>query len=275
MSTPNPAVVADSLCKRLELVNPKPVLAIVLGSGLGGLADRIEEQRMVPYGEIDGFASTTVEGHAGTFICGTLHGTQVLALAGRFHMYEGYTAAQAAFPTRVAHAFGARTLLLSNAAGGIRRTFGAGDLMVINDHINFMWSNPLIGKVAEGEVRFPDMSAPYDADLRRMLHECAQSRGIRLHDGVYAALQGPMYETPAEVRMFERLGADAVGMSTVPEVLAARALGMRVAAVSCITNAAAGMTHDKVDHADVLRATRKAAASFEQLVMDFVERVDT
>ena len=196
-----------------------------------------------------------------------------MALAGRFHMYEGHSAAQAAFPTRVAHAFGARTLLLSNAAGGIRRTFGAGELMVLNDHINFMWSNPLLGKVADGEVRFPDMSAPYDADLRRLLHDCARSRGLRLHDGVYAGLQGPMYETPAEVRMLERLGADAVGMSTVPEVLVARALGMRVAAVSCITNAAAGMTHEKVDHADVLKATQQAAAAFEQLVMDFVERL--
>ncbi len=265
------AKVAESLGDRLG-VRP-PVAAIVLGSGLGGLARRIDDARAVPYGEIDGFASTTVEGHAGELICGTLGGRHVLALAGRFHMYEGHSSAQAAFPTRVARALGVRTLLLSNAAGGIRRTFGTGELMVVNDHINFMWSNPLIGPVGTGEERFPDMSAPYDAGLRQLLHDCARARGTTLHDGVYAGLQGPSYETPAEVRMLERLGADAVGMSTVPEVLCARALGMRVAAVSCITNPAAGMTHEKVDHADVLRATQRAAVQFEQLVIDFVSRL--
>ncbi|MEP7346055.1 MAG: purine-nucleoside phosphorylase, partial [Gemmatimonadaceae bacterium] len=215
-ASPSAAHVAESLYDRLGVTDPAPAIAIVLGSGLGGLAARIEGARLVPYGEIDGFASTTVEGHAGELICGTLGGRQVLALAGRFHMYEGHSAAQAAFPTRVAHALGARTLLLSNAAGGIRRTFGTGELMVINDHINFMWSNPLIGQVHAGEERFVDMSAPYDAGLRTLLHECARERGFILHDGVYAGLQGPMYETPAEVRMLERLGADAVGMSTVP-----------------------------------------------------------
>lgn len=270
-SSSRAADVADTLSERLGVRSP--ALAIVLGSGLGGLAARIEDARLVPYGEIDGFASTTVEGHAGELIAGTLAGREVLALAGRFHMYEGHSAAQAAFPTRVAHALGARTLLLSNAAGGVRRTFGTGELMVVNDHINFMWSNPLIGPVEAGEERFPDMSAPYDAELRRLLHDCARAQGIILHDGVYAGLQGPMYETPAEVRMLERLGADAVGMSTVPEVLCARALGMRVATVSCITNPAAGMTNEKVNHADVLRATQRAAGQFEQLVMDFVARL--
>lgn len=268
---PSAADVAASLRDRLHVT--QPVVAIVLGSGLGGLARRIEGARKVKYGDIDGFAPTAVEGHAGELIGGRLAGREVLALAGRFHLYEGHSAAQAGFPTRVVHALGARTLLLSNAAGGIRRTFAAGELMVINDHINVTWSNPLIGKVPAGEPRFPDLSAPYDAALRRLLHECAHARGGRLHDGVYAALQGPMYETPAEVRMLERLGADAVGMSTVPEVLVACALGMRVAAVSCITNPAAGMTNDKVNHADVLKATERAAAQFEQLVIDFVERL--
>jgi purine-nucleoside phosphorylase len=267
----NAADVAASLRDRLGVTDP--VVAIVLGSGLGGLAHRVDSARAVPYGEIDGFAPTAVEGHAGQLICGILAGRQVLALAGRFHMYEGHSAAQAGFPTRVVHALGARTLLLSNAAGGVRRAFRPGELMVVNDHINFMWTNALIGPTGQGEDRFPDMSAPYDAALRQLLHDCARARGGSLHDGVYAGLQGPSYETPAEVRMLERLGADAVGMSTVPEVLVARALGMRVAAVSCITNAAAGITNEKVDHADVLRATERAAGQFEQLVIDFVSRL--
>ena len=268
---PSASAVAASLRDRLGVTDP--IVAIVLGSGLGGLAHRVAGARSVPYGDIEGFAPTAVLGHAGQLICGTLAGRQVLALAGRFHMYEGHSAAQAAFPTRLAHALGARTLLLSNAAGGIRRTFGTGELMVVNDHINLMWTNPLTGPVGAGEDRFPDMSAPYDPGLRQLLHDCARARGGSLHDGVYAGLQGPSFETPAEVRMLERMGADAVGMSTVPEVLVARALGMRVAAVSCITNPAAGMTNEKIDHADVLRATQSAAAQFEQLVIDFVERL--
>ncbi|MBV6520583.1 MAG: Purine nucleoside phosphorylase 1 [Gemmatimonadaceae bacterium] len=264
----NAAAVAVTLRERLEATPPD--LAIVLGSGLGGLADRIERLGTVPYRDIEGFAVPAVDGHAGELISGRLGGRPVLALAGRFHMYEGHSAERAGFPVSLVHALGARVLLLSNAAGGIRRSMGAGDLMVIRDHINLMWTNPLIGPVGMGQVRFPDMSAPYDVELGALLHECARARGLRLHDGVYAGLQGPAYETPAEVRMLDRLGADAVGMSTVPEVLVARALGMRVAAVSCITNPAAGMSPGKVDHADVLRATRHAAARFEQLVIDFV-----
>src|SRR5262249_15196635 len=156
---------------------------------------------------------------------------EVVALRGRYHVYEGHSASAAAFPTRVAQALGAGVLLLTNAAGGIRRTFEVGDLMVIRDHLNLVWLNPLVGALESGDERFPGMSAPYAAELTRLLHPCATERGIRLHDGVYAGLPGPMYETPAEVRMLERLGADAIGMSTVPEVLVARARGMRVAAI--------------------------------------------
>ncbi|MFN8571140.1 MAG: purine-nucleoside phosphorylase [Gemmatimonadaceae bacterium] len=268
---PDARHVADSLRERLGV--QQPVCAIVLGSGLGGLARRIAGARRVSYAEINGFAATAVEGHAGELLCGTLGGREVLALAGRFHVYEGHPQAQAGFPTRVVHALGARVLLLSNAAGGIRRNMQAGELMVVNDHLNLMWGSPLIGPVVPGDLRFPGMSEPYDGELRALLHACARDRGGVLHDGVYAGLQGPSYETPAEVRMLERLGADAVGMSTVPEVLVARTLGMRVAAVSCITNPAAGMTAEKVDHADVLRATQRAASQFEQLVTDFVVRL--
>jgi purine-nucleoside phosphorylase len=199
-----------------------------------------------------------------------LGGREVLALAGRFHMYEGHGSAHAAFPVRVVHALGARTLVLSNAAGGIRRTFRAGQLMVVGDHLNLMFRNPLTGAVVAGDERFPDMSDPYDAALRRLLHDIARRQGIPLDEGVYAGLLGPAYETPAEVRMLERLGADAVGMSTVHEVIVARALGMRCAAVSCITNPAAGLAPGKIDHHDVIEVTRRAARDFESLIERFV-----
>ncbi|MCC6770100.1 MAG: purine-nucleoside phosphorylase [Gemmatimonadaceae bacterium] len=251
---------------RTRLPVQAPVAAIVLGSGLGGLAARISGATRVAYRDIPGFAEPRVEGHAGELLHGTLGGREVLALAGRFHMYEGHAAAHSAFPVRVVHALGARTLILSNAAGGIRRTFAPGQLMVIADHLNLMFRNPLIGQVQPGDERFPDMSSPYDPDLRQRLHAIARGLGIRLEDGVYAGLLGPSYETPAEVRMLERLGADAAGMSTVPEVMVARAMGMRCAAVSCITNPGAGLSPEPIHHADVIEVTRRAAADFERLI---------
>lgn len=250
-----------------------PVAAIVLGSGLGGLAARIGHARRIAYRDIPGFAQPGVAGHAGELIHGTLAGREVLALAGRFHMYEGHAACRAAFPVRLVHALGARTLVLSNAAGGVRRTFLPGQLMVIADHLNLMFRNPLIGTLVAGDERFPDMSAPYDPALRAQLHAIARAAGIRLEEGVYAGLLGPSYETPAEVRMLERLGADAVGMSTVPEVIVARAMGMRCAAVSCITNPAAGTTPHAIDHGDVIEVTRRAAADFERLVQALVQEL--
>ncbi len=258
---------ADALALvRSRLPIQSPAAAIVLGSGLGGLAARIGSATRVSYRDIPGFAEPTVEGHAGELLHGTLGGREVLALAGRFHMYEGHDVAHATFPVRVVHALGARTLILSNAAGGIRRTFGAGQLMVIADHLNLMFRNPLIGGVVPGDVRFPDMSDPYDPALRRQLHKIANELGIRLEEGVYAGLLGPSYETPAEVRMLERLGADAAGMSTVPEVIVARAMGMRCVAVSCITNPGAGLSPEPIDHADVIAVTKVAARDFERLI---------
>lgn len=248
-----------------------PVAAIVLGSGLGGLAARIEGATRVSYRDIPGFAEPSVEGHAGQLLHGTLGGREVLALAGRFHMYEGHEGDHSAFPVRVVHALGAPTLILSNAAGGIRRTFRPGQLMIVADHINLMFRNPLIGGVVPGDARFPDMSNPYDPALIRQLHECARSLGIRLEEGVYCGLLGPTYETPAEVRMLERLGADAVGMSTVHEVMVARAMGMRCAAVSCITNPAAGTSPHPIHHQEVIEVTRVAAADFERLVEALVQ----
>ncbi len=262
-----PAAVA---AVRARLPVEAPVAAIVLGSGLGGLAARLSGVTRLSYRDIPGFAEPRVAGHAGELLHGMLGQREVLALAGRFHMYEGHEAAHSAFPVRVVHALGARTLILSNAAGGIRRTLAPGQLMLIADHLNVMFRNPLIGGVVPGDERFPDMSAPYDPALRRQMHDCARALGIRLEEGVYAGLLGPTYETPAEVRMMERLGADAVGMSTVPEVIVARAMGMRCVAVSCITNPAAGTSPHPIHHDEVIEVTRAAAADFERLIERFV-----
>ena len=200
---------------------------------------------------------------------GVLAGRRAVALAGRFHMYEGHSAAQAAFPVRVLSALGVRTLFVSNAAGGIRRTFHPGDLMVIADHVNLTGRNPLFGPVEPGDTRFPDMSSPYDPELRQRLHEAAQKVGVPLADGVYGWTLGPAYETPAEVRMLERLGLDAVGMSTVPEVIAARAAGMRVVGMSCVTNLACGISKSPIAHDEVLEVTRAVARRFEAVVMEW------
>jgi purine-nucleoside phosphorylase len=246
--------------------------ALILGSGLGGLADRIEDPVSIPFRAIPGFPPSSVPGHTGRFVAGKLGARTVIVAAGRYHLYEGHSPDTVALPTRVLHACGVRTLFVSNAAGGINRTMRPGDLMIIEDHLNFMWRTPLAGAPRPDETRFPDMSAPYDPVLIRMLRDAALECEIPIASGVYAALLGPAYETPAEIRMLERLGADAVGMSTVPEVLAARALGMRVAGVSCITNVAAGLSSAPLAHAEVLETTAHVAASFERLVTEFVQR---
>jgi len=268
-------VAADYVRQRVSTVRsvgamPTPVCGIVLGSGLGGLADRIDDAIKIPFSDVPGFPTVTVAGHAGQLIVGRLADRPVVALAGRFHLYEGHDVALAAFPVRVLHALGARVYFASNAAGGVRRTFVPGDLMVIADHMNLMFRNPLAGPNEPGDERFPDMSEPYDRALRAQLHDAARTVGLTLQDGVYCGLLGPTYETPAEVRMLEKLGVDAVGMSTVPEVIVARALGMRVAAVSCITNKAAGLTLQPMHHGEVLEAGRLVAANFEGLVTEFV-----
>lgn len=247
-----------------------PSMGLVLGSGLGGLAKTIQKSTRIPFGEIPGFPAATVAGHDGALIVGELGGRRVAALSGRFHMYEGHSAALAGFPVRVLHALGARQLFVSNAAGGISPKLAVGDLMMICDHLNLMGANPLIGAADAGEVRFPDMTDAYDPALRRSLRTTAEKLGIGLREGVYAGLLGPSYETPAEVKMLRGLGADAVGMSTVPEVIVARALGMRVAGVSCITNAAAGVTGAALSHAEVLETTARVSAAFEGLVTEFL-----
>ena len=274
MNAPSPygtrAAAAAASALRTRIGTHTPAAGIILGSGLGGLADRIEKPVAVPFADVPGFPTATVVGHAGKLIAGTLGGRPVVALAGRFHMYEGHDAQLAGFPVRVMHALGVRTLFVSNAAGGIRRTFRAGDLMLIRDHLNLMFRNPLIGAVEDGDERFPDMSAPYDEHLCTQLRKHATALGIPLQEGVYGALLGPVYETPAEVRMLATLGADAVGMSTVPEVIVARALGLRVAGISCVTNLASGLSPHALSHAEVLETTRVVAEHFELLVERFV-----
>jgi purine-nucleoside phosphorylase len=248
----------------------RPVAALVLGSGLGRLAGEIHRAVIIPYGEIPGFPTTTVAGHAGELIVGTLAGRPVIAFSGRFHHYEGHDIRLTALPARVAHALGAEALILSNAAGGIRPTFKPGALMLITDHINLLFRNPLIGAVEPGDERFPDMSDPYDPVLRALARSVAEDLEIPLEEGVYASLPGPSYETRAEVRMLSMLGADAVGMSTVPEVLVARAIGLRVLAISCITNLASGLSDTPITHADVIASSTDAALQFEALAAGIV-----
>jgi purine-nucleoside phosphorylase len=251
-------------------IGAAPDVAIVLGSGLGRLASRLEGARRIPYSEIPHFPTTTVVGHQGELVAGTLGGKPLLVQSGRFHLYEGHAAGTVALPVRVMGALGVRTLLLTNAAGGIRRTFARGALMMIADHVNLTFRNPLIGPVLPGEERFPDMSSPYDGALRSLAREVASSRRIPLEEGVYIQVLGPSYETPAEVRMAERLGADAVGMSTAVEVVAARARGMRCLAFSTITNPAAGTTAERLDHAEVMEVAARVSGDLERLVEGIV-----
>jgi purine-nucleoside phosphorylase len=243
-----------------------PDVAVILGSGLGRLGDRLVDRIVIPYHDVPGFPAPTVAGHSGAVICGMLGNRRVIALSGRFHLYEGHGAQVAAFPVRVVSALGAATLVVTNAAGGVNSSFAPGDLMLISDQLNLTFRNPLIGAVEAGDERFPDMSDPYSEDLRRIVRGIAHSRRIQLQEGVYAGLLGPSYETPAEVRMLARIGADAVGMSTVAEVIVARARGMRVIGLSCITNMACGISATPISHAEVLETTLTAAGRMSELV---------
>ena len=253
-----------------ERVGTVPEVAIVLGSGLGRLAGRLEDAQRIPYAEIAGFPQTTVVGHHGELVAGRLGGRPLLVQSGRFHLYEGHSAETVALPVRAMAELGVRTLILTNAAGGIRRTFGRGALMLIADHLNLTFRNPLIGALLPGEQRFPDMSEPYDNELRARAREVARSRRVALEEGVYIQVLGPSYETPAEIRMAERLGADAIGMSTAVEVVVARARGMRCLAFSTITNPAAGTTLERLDHAEVMVVAARVGEDLEHLVTGVV-----
>ena len=258
---------AEALGARLPVT---PRVGIIIGSGLGGITSAIGNAVRVPFRDVPGFPAATVVGHAGELVAGTIGETPVVALSGRFHMYEGHEAALAGFPVRVLHALGAETLVVSNAAGAVRPSLVPGTLMLINDHINFMFRNPLIGGVEQGDERFPDMSDPYDADLRTLARRAASQQGTPLEEGIYAGLLGPSYETRAEVQMLQRLGADVVGMSTVPEVIVARARGMRVLGFSCVTNLACGLAAAPITHDEVIETTARVAARLQALVRGVV-----
>ena len=261
----------DAVAERLGPIQPR--VAMVLGSGLGFLADEIQGAVRVPYREIPGFPEPGVAGHKGELVAGTLEGVPVIVQSGRFHLYEGHTPGVAALPVRVFAGLGVRTFIVTNAAGGLRLAFRRGTLMLIADHINLMWRYPLLGPVEEGEERFPDMSGPYDRELRAVAREVAGAAKIGLEEGVYAGLLGPSYETPAEVRMLQRLGADAVGMSTVPEVIVARARGIRCLGFSIITNPAAGLSAAKLSHEEVLEASKQVADQLGRLIKGVLQRL--
>ncbi len=244
----------------------RPDLALVLGSGLGALGDEVEDARRLPYAAIPGCPEPHVAGHRGELIAGTLAGGRVLVQSGRFHGYEGHAPGVVASLVRLYSELGITTLLLTNAAGGIAAGLGPGALMLLAGHLNLMFANPLVGPVADGELRFPDMSEPYDPGLRALARRVAERERIPLPEGVYAGVMGPSYETRAEIRMLRAVGADAVGMSTVPEVVAARARGMRCLALSIITNRAAGLGAARLSHAEVMAAAEEAGSRLGRLV---------
>lgn len=265
--------VAATAAVKQRLGSLKPRVAIVLGSGLGFLADEVAGPIRIPYNTIPGFPEPGVAGHKGELVAGTLEGVAVIVQAGRFHLYEGHSAEVAALPARVFAELGVEILIVTNAAGGVRRTFPGGTLMLIADHINLMGRNPLIGQPQHGEQRFPIMHQPYDAELRARARAVARESGIRLEEGVYAALLGPSYETPAEVRMLEKLGADAVGMSTVPEVLVARSRGLRCLGFSSITNPGAGISAQPLSHEEVLEASQEIARGLSVVVKGVLKQL--
>lgn len=265
--------IEETLAFLRERITRAPAAILVLGSGLGGLAEEVIDPVRIPYEEIPGFPRSTVIGHAGALVVGIWEGVEVAVMQGRFHLYEGWDPGAVALPIRALHSLGARTLLLTNAAGGVRPGLKPGDLMLITDHLNLMGRNPLVGPVSGAEERFPDMTQAYDRAFVDVADEVALQLRIRLERGVYAAMLGPSYETPAEVRMLARLGADAVGMSTVPEVLVARALGLRVLGLSCITNLAAGIGHERLSHEEVMEVGQRVRERLASLVRGVLPRI--
>lgn len=248
-------------------VTAQPKIGIILGSGLGGLADIVENAQAIDYADIPGFSHSTAPGHKGRLVFGELSGKSVVCMQGRFHFYEGYSMSEVVFPVRVMKKLGVELLIVTNAAGGINFDYNVGDLMIIKDHINFMGTNPLIGNNAdEFGARFPDMSKTYTPELREAALNAARCCGMTAHEGVYLSCTGPSYETPAEIRAFRVLGADAVGMSTVPEVITAAHCGMKVLAFSLITNMAAGVLDKPLDGAEVIEIGRRKSKELQNLV---------
>jgi purine-nucleoside phosphorylase len=267
-----PSITAQTAAARLKKISPlRPTLAIVLGSGFHHALTELRVAKKISYAKIPGFPTPTVSGHAGELYFGHLGQTPVLVLSGRAHFYEGHEMERVTFATRTLAAFGITDLLLTNAAGGINKNFRAGDFMVLTDHINFMGANPLRGAATAGRPRFVDLTETYDPKFRELLFRAGKISRLKLQRGVYLAVSGPSYETPAEIRAFARLGADAVGMSTVPEAMVARQCGLRVAAVSCITNLAAGIGKGNLSHGEVLETAERVKKSGAQLIKNFAE----
>ncbi len=253
-----------------------PRIALVLGSGLGGFADDFEDPVSIPYEEITGFPRSTAEGHAGRLVIGKVNQVPLVAMQGRVHFYEGYSLEQVTFPIRVFHLLGIKTLILTNAAGGVNVQLSQGALMVLSDHLNLMGDNPLRGpNDSRFGPRFPDLTTAYAPELQEIVIEEARVLGVEVRRGVYAALSGPSYETPSEIHMLRNLGADAVGMSTVPEVIVARQMEMEVLGISCITNLAAGITDEPINHEDVMATGDRVRETFTSLMGRVVARVNS
>ena len=252
----------------------EPHIAVVLGSGLGAFADELSDPIAIPYSDIPGWPASTAAGHAGKLVFGKLGDLDVAVMAGRAHLYEGYTPSQVTMGVRVLRGLGVRSVVFTNAAGGINRSYSQGALVLISDHINLQGSNPLTGPNDDAlGPRFPDMSDAYSASYRAIAHEVGQGLGIQLAEGVYAGVLGPNYETPAEIRYLRTIGADLVGMSTVPEVIVANHLGIRVLAISCVTNMAAGILPQKINHEEVLETGRKVRDTLVQFLKGVLPRL--
>ena len=264
----------DEAAAKVLAVCGKADIGVILGSGLGDYAEALEDAVKLPYSEIPGFPRSTVAGHAGMWCCGTLHGKRMVMMQGHFHYYEGYGMKDVTLPVRVMQKIGVKTLIVTNAAGGVNLGYHPGELMVIGDIFSMTAQNPLIGPNLDAfGPRFPDMSCAFDKELRALAHECANEQGFALREGVYAQMTGPTYETPAEIRMLRTLGADAVGMSTVPEVIVARHGGMRVLGISCITNMAAGILDQPLNHAEVTETANRVKGQFRNLLDGIIEKM--
>jgi purine-nucleoside phosphorylase len=264
---------AKSLLERRTAL--RPAIGLVLGSGLGSFADELTERVEIPYGEIPGWPVSTIAGHAGRLVIGKLGELPVAVMAGRVHLYEGYTAAQVAFPVRVLHAFGVRSIVLTNAAGGINGSLEQGGLVLISDHINLQGTNPLVGPNDDSlGPRFPDMTEAYWHPYRDLAKSVALDLCIFLAEGVYAGMLGPSYETPAEIRFLRTIGADVVGMSTVTEVIAANHVGMKVLAISCVTNMAAGVSDAKINHDEVIETGAAVRHTLEKFLRGVLPQLD-